>query len=100
MIDLSAERYDTKLLEMVAQQYKEYVMPIKRTVDIIPNNSAFIAQLYTAFNNHLLPKPNEHEFHEFFIRLVEEELRRETDGWKEEETQDMFIDKLLNVDSA
>ena len=44
-----------------------------------------------------MPRPKEEEFHTFFIRLVEEELRRETDGWNEEETQDLFIDKLLNV---
>lgn len=85
------------MLEMIAQQFSDYAMPIKRTVDIISNNSAFLAQIYTAFNNQLLPKPQEQEFHEFFIRLIEEELRRETDGWKEEETQDLFIDKLLNV---
>jgi hypothetical protein len=30
--------------------------------------------------------------------LVEEELRRETDGWNEEETQDAFLYKLLNLD--
>lgn len=59
MIQLSGEKYDPKMLEIVAQQYSDYVMPIKRTVDIISNNSAFLAQLYTAFNNQLLPKPQE-----------------------------------------
>jgi hypothetical protein len=65
---------------------------------VISNNSAFMGQLYTAINSDLIPRPNEQEFHEFFIRLVEEELRRETDGWNEEETQDLFVDKLLNVE--
>lgn len=47
------------MLEIVARQYSDYVMPINRTVDIVSNNSAFLAQLYTAFNNQLLPKPQE-----------------------------------------
>lgn len=97
MLELSTEKYDPKLIKTVTTQFREYEQPINRTVDIISNNSAFIAQLYTAINNQLIQRPSEQDFHQFFIRLVEEELRRETDGWNEEETQDMFIDKLLNV---
>jgi len=50
-------------------------------VDVIANNSAFLGQLFTAFQGKFLEKPKEEEFHWFFVRLIEEELRRETDGW-------------------
>lgn len=59
------------MLDIIKKQYSDYNSPINRTIDIISNNSAFISQLYCAFNNELLPKPNEQEFHEFFIRLIE-----------------------------
>jgi hypothetical protein len=100
MLELSTEKYENKLIDQVRRQYLEYVSPINRTIDVISNNSAFIGQLYCALNGQLIPKPKEQDFHEFFVRLVEEELRRETDGWNEEETQDRFIDKLLNVESV
>ena len=50
-------------------------------MDVIANNSAFLGQLFTAFQGKFLEKPKEEEFHWFFVRLIEEELRRETDGW-------------------
>lgn len=28
-----------------------------------------------------MEKPKEEEFHYFFVRMIEEELRRETEGW-------------------
>lgn len=76
LIELSTEKYDSKLIETLSKQFSDYREPINRTVDVISNNSAFIGQLYTAFSNELLPRPSEEEFHQFFLRLVEEELRR------------------------
>lgn len=97
MRDMSAPTIEQPLNKQVIEKYLNYEKPINRTVDIINNNSSFMSQIYTVIKLGYLEKPSEEKFHEFFIRLIEEELRRETDGWNEEEVQQKFINKLLNV---
>lgn len=75
---------------------------------MINNNSSFLGQIYTAIRAEKMVKPQEDEFHEFFKRLVEEELRRVNDSWSEDfregrdlqneqETEDKYVNKLLNA---
>lgn len=82
---MSAPTIEQPLNKQVIEKYLNYEKPINRTVDIINNNSSFMSQIYTVIKLGYLEKPSEEKFHEFFIRLIEEELRRETDGWNEEE---------------
>lgn len=60
------------MLGLIKKHFEDYKQPINRTVDVIPNNSAFLGQLYTAFQGKLLEKPKEEEFNWFFVRLIEE----------------------------
>jgi hypothetical protein len=83
MRDMSAPTIEQPLNKQVIEKYLNYEKPINRTVDIINNNSSFMSQIYTVIKLGYLEKPSEEKFHEFFIRLIEEELRRETDGWNE-----------------
>lgn len=85
MRDMSGPNIEQPLSKAVIDKYLSYEKPICRTVDMISNNSSFISQLYTVIKLGIFQKPKESEFHEFFKRFIEEELRRETDGWNEEE---------------
>ena len=76
LVELSSKKYDEPLLQTILSKYQAYKNPINRTVDIISSNSAFISQLYTAIRFGLLEKPSEKDFNWFFVRLIEEELRR------------------------
>ena len=79
-------------------KFKEYSQPINRTVDVIPNNLAFIAQVYSLIQMGTMKPPTHDEFHYFLLRIVEEELRRHTFAWKEEYVEESFVNKLLNVE--
>lgn len=83
MHDMSQPHFDERLDQMVIQKYQAYKEPINRTIDVISNNSSFLGQLYTALKSKKMPMPTEEEFHFFFKRLIEEELRRETERWNE-----------------
>ena len=108
MRDLSKPHIEQPLDLKINQKYNNYAKPINRTVDVINNNSSFLGQIYTAIRAEKMVKPQEDEFHEFFKRLVEEVLRRVNDSWSEDfregrdlqneqETEDKYVNKLLNA---
>ena len=76
MRDMSQPTLEEPLDKKVISRYKDYEKPINRTVDVINNNSCLMGQFYTLIRSGAIEKPMEVEFHEFFKRLVEEELRR------------------------
>lgn len=76
MRDMSGPNNEQPLDKSVVEKYINYERPICRTLDVISNNSCFIAQIYTAIKLGAMEKPDENKFHEFFKRFVEEELRR------------------------
>lgn len=55
---MSSEAFEEKLSEVVTRKYENYVeQPLQRTIDVISNNSAFLAQLYCVIKLEILKKP-------------------------------------------
>jgi hypothetical protein len=51
-------KFEERLSESVIEKYKAYVFqPIKRTIDIISNNSSFLGQIYCLIKMNILEKP-------------------------------------------
>ena len=75
MEDGSKEHLEVKFDEEVLGLYDKYLKDTSvRTIDVIANNSVFLAQLYIAIE--CRGKKIEQDFDEFFKAILEEELRR------------------------
>jgi len=88
--------------EEVADLFYNYTSyPILRTIDAIPHNAVFLAQVYIGIENGqiLWEKSAERDtFEEFFRAMVEEELRRKQ-RWLDDKTNiTHWLINLLNID--
>ena len=98
MQDGSNEDFKNKFTEEVMKLYENYVSePIIRTIDSIPSNTVFLAQLYIAFEIGEKSKGEEY-FNKLFATLLEEELRRKQFPLPEDLNKHEWQLKLLNVD--
>ena len=100
--DGSLPEYKDNFAKEIQKFYDNYLKdPAIRTADVIIHNPVFLCQLYCAIEAGLIEKKDAEYDQQFFQRLLEEELRRRQEPWKNEEggsevTSLLF--KLLNVD--
>lgn len=98
MKDGSRKDFAHKFDEEVVNFYSNYVKKTSlRTVDSIPNNIVFLAQLYTA-KECGIPFVTEDKYFDIFIRgILEEELRRTSYPLDEKLNKNQWILDVLNV---
>lgn len=98
MKDGSQKSFTNKFDEEVSNLYSNYVKETSlRTVDSIPNNIVFLAQLYIA-KECGIPVATEDKYFEIFIKgLIEEELRRRLYPLDEKLNRNEWILDVLNV---
>lgn len=98
MEDGSQPSLEKKFNEEVLNLYNNYLEDSSlRTVDSIASNSAFLVQLYIAFELGAASKGEEY-FDKLFLELLVEELRRRQHPLSDEVNQNEWVMKLLNVD--
>lgn len=87
-------RFDNDTLDVF---YKYVLDPSVRTVDVIPNNTCFLAQLYIVKELEGDLKKDANYFDEFSKTLIEEELRRVTYPLEEDINFNQWLHRIMNV---
>ena len=99
MKDASRKESERKFDEDVFSLFQKYVgAPSVRTIDVIANNTAFLAQLYIAKENQMMFSTEDAYFDDFVKALIEEEIRRKLYPLEESINTNVWLLELLNVD--